>query len=499
MTALRQNPAAGISAVPRRKSALLSVLPVEEVELVCLAAHEPGGPRRCSGDARHSLERSTSGLAALLERLTELDAPPADATPATVMGLPGTVQEAVDVAAEVGHPFIVGGAVRDALLGRVPHDFDLEVHGSDLDELAGRFAAAGWEVDEVGRQFGVLKVSRAGQDAIDVTVPRRENKIGAGHRGFSVDIGGPMSVADAAARRDFTINAIYYDRQADALVDPFGGAADLDARVLRHVSDAFSEDPLRVLRGVQFAGRFAMTIHPDTAALCRRLRPQFDELATERVQLEWAKLYTSANPEMAAAALHTTGWDDTIPGLKAALAQPQIAAALARLPAVPEQDRVAVGAAVIGSTMSTADRRTFLDTTVVGKEAAVIAEDLTGAAAADLGTSAARKHHAYGLAKRGFTFTRYMHFAHALGDPAGAAAARAAVEEGLGDGPEPAWIQGRDVLAAAGGRKPGPWVGELVAAALQRQYRGEFPGRPEALTWLVEAAGTATETNSSRR
>lgn len=466
---------------------------------MCRAAHEPGGPRRCSGDARQNLERSTSGLAALLERLTELGAPSPSAEPVAVMGVPAAVREAVDVAAEVGSPFIVGGAVRDALLGRVPHDFDLEVHGSDLDELAGRFAAAGWEVDEVGRQFGVVKISRPGQDAIDVTVPRRENKIAAGHRGFRVETGGPMSVADAAARRDFTINAIYYDPLAGTLVDSFGGAADLDARVLRHVSDAFSEDPLRVLRGVQFAGRFAMTIHPDTAALCRRLRPQFGELAAERIQLEWAKLYTSARPEMAAAALQATGWDDTIPGLKSALAQPQIAAALSRLPAVPDQDRVAVGAAVISSAMPPADRRGFLDTTVVGKEAAVIAEDLTVTAAADLNTRAVRKNHAHRLAKRGFTFARYQRFALTLDDPAAAAAARAALEEGLGDGPEPAWIQGRDVLAAAAGRKPGPWVGELVDAALQRQYRGEFTGRPEALTWLATAAAVPVETNSSRR
>ena len=111
------------------------------------------------------------------------------------MSLPPRIRDAVDVAAAAGTPFVVGGAVRDGLLGGDPHDFDLEVHGSDLDTLARRFAAAGWEVDEVGRQFGVLKVARPGEQALDVAVPRRDNKIGAGHRGFAVDTAGAMTVA----------------------------------------------------------------------------------------------------------------------------------------------------------------------------------------------------------------------------------------------------------------------------------------------------------------
>jgi tRNA nucleotidyltransferase/poly(A) polymerase len=342
-------------------------------------------------------------------------------------------------------------------------------------------------VDEVGRQFGVLKVGHPGEEALDVAVPRRDNKIGAGHRGFTVDTGGSMSVYEAASRRDFTINAIYYDPCAGVVMDPFGGVADLNSRVLRHVSDSFSDDPLRVLRGVQFAGRFAMEFHPDTAALCRQLRPHFVELATERVQLEWAKIYTSRHPEMAAAALQTTGWDDVLPGMKSALAQTRIAAALTRLPAVPVHERVAIGAAVIASTMSLDDRNVFLAATVVGKDAAILAEDLAATDPGALAASCARKNHAHTLAKRGFTYARYREYAQTLGDSAALVVAQAAMAEGLGDGPEPAWIQGRDVVAAAAGCKPGPWVGELVAVALDRQYRGEFSGRGQALNWLDSA------------
>ncbi len=450
---------------------------------MCLAADEPGGPRRCSSDARCTLERSTAAVCILTDRSAELRR----AVTGGAVNVPEPVADAVAVAAVAGTPFIVGGAVRDSLLGGNPHDFDVEVHGTDLGGLARRFTAAGWEVDEVGRQFGVLKVRRPGEEAVDVAVPRRDNKIGAGHRGFSVDTGGAMSVAEAAARRDFTVNAIYFDPEAGMVVDPFGGVADLEARVLRHVSDAFGEDPLRVLRGVQFAGRFAMTVHPTTAALCRGLRPHFGELAAERVQLEWGKIYTSGHPEMAAAALCDTGWDDTLPGLKSALSSPAVMAGLRRLPSAPAADRVALGAALITHTMSVDDRRVFLAATVVGKDAAVAAQDLAGIDPSALSSSAARKQWAHQGAKRGFTFGRYLHYAQILDDPQAVEVARAGVADGLGAGPEPAWVQGRDVMAAAAGRRAGPWVGQLVEQVLQMQHRGEFSGRDEALTWLNDA------------
>ena len=457
---------------------------------MCLSANEPGGPRRCSSDARCALERSAAVVSVLQARSVELHR---SGAAGGAVRVPGPVADAVGVAAGAGTPFIVGGAVRDALLGGRPHDFDVEVHGADLDGLVRRFVAAGWEVDEVGRQFGVLKVRRPGEDAVDVAVPRRENKVGAGHRGFSVDTGGQMGVAEAAARRDFTVNAIYYEPQTGALVDPFGGVADLEARVLRHVSDAFGEDPLRVLRGVQFAGRFAMTMHPDTAALCRGLRPQFGELAAERVQLEWAKIYHSSHPEMAVAALRDTGWDDTLPGLKSALSSPGVVAGLSRLPSAPAADRVALGGALIGRTMSEADRRGFLAFTVVGKDTAAVAEDLAGIDPASLSSAAARKQWAHRMAKRGFTFGRYLHYADLLADPRAMEVARAGVADGLGAGPEPAWVQGRDVMAAAAGRRPGPWVGQLVEQALQRQHRGDFTGRDEALNWLNDTARAVSE------
>lgn len=403
------------------------------------------------------------------------------------MELPAGVERVLEIARRVGNPLIVGGAVRDAAAGADPKDIDIEVHGASIDTLAQRFAENGFRVDEVGKQFGVLKVSKPGVVSdLDVAVPRRENRVGAGHRGFTVSHDADMTVSEAAERRDFTVNAILYDPKHQVSVDPFGGSADLKAGVLRHVSDKFSEDPLRVLRGVQLAGRFAMTMDPGTAALCRKLRPEFDDLATERVQEEWAKMFTkSVRPDLAVQALRDSAWDDTLPGLRAALADHHTVESLSQLPQIPAGERVVVGAAVIAAVMSPQDRGGFLRGSVIGKEAQRVAADLASADPDELANSYTRKVRAYTLAKRDFTFHRYLLFCRLRGDSAGVLVAEAAVAEGLGPGPEPAMIQGRDIVALAS-RKPGPWVGELVEQARDRQYRGEFTDRAAAITWLRE-------------
>src|SRR4029079_90202 len=106
-------------------------------------------------------------------------------------------------------------------------------------------------------------------DAVDVSIPRRDSKVGPGHRGIAVQGDAFLSVAEASRRRDLTINAPLFDPREGAVVDPWGGRADLEARRLRAVDAAtFGEDPLRALRAVQFAARFELSVDPDTAALC---------------------------------------------------------------------------------------------------------------------------------------------------------------------------------------------------------------------------------------
>lgn len=183
-----------------------------------------------------------------------------------------------------GRAVLVGGAVRDALLGKTVKDFDLEVHylasGKVLELLR-----SVCEVDTVGMSFGVIKVKHFD---LDISLPRRENKNGAGHRGFLVETDPDLNFYDASARRDFTVNAIMYDPLDGELIDPHHGVEDLRKKVLRHVSEHFSEDPLRVLRGMQFVARLEFSAAPETLKLCTGLDQH--ELAIERIGTEWEKL-----------------------------------------------------------------------------------------------------------------------------------------------------------------------------------------------------------------
>jgi tRNA nucleotidyltransferase (CCA-adding enzyme) len=134
----------------------------------------------------------------------------------------------------------------------------------------------------------------------------------------------PLAAAEAAARRDFTINAIAYDPLAGAIIDPHNGRADLRARVLRHTSAAFTDDPLRVLRGMQFAARFDLALAPETAALSRSIADSFRELPVERVWGEWEKwAVKSTVPSRGLAVLDQTGWIAHFPEIAALRDVPQ--------------------------------------------------------------------------------------------------------------------------------------------------------------------------------
>ncbi|MEM6457038.1 MAG: HD domain-containing protein [Acidobacteriota bacterium] len=212
-------------------------------------------------------------------------------------------QLVADVAAAGGRALVVGGSVRDALRGDPAKDLDVEVYGLAPDmleqTLAGRFP-----LDRVGVSFGVLKLKGL---PIDVSLPRRESKRGRGHRGFEIDADPALDLVTASARRDFTINAMAWDPARDALLDPHGGLRDLERGVLRHVSPAFVEDPLRVLRAMQFVARFDLAIAPETVALCRTI--EAEDLAPERVFDEWRKLILRGRAvSRGLNVLRDTGW-----------------------------------------------------------------------------------------------------------------------------------------------------------------------------------------------
>lgn len=206
-----------------------------------------------------------------------------------MMGLPEKVIAlASAVRDEGGRALLVGGCVRDALLGHTAKDWDLEVYQlapERLRELLDRFGP----VNVVGEAFTVYKL---GHD-LDVSLPRRERKSGRGHRAFVIEGDPAMSIADATRRRDFTINAILQDPLTGELIDPFGGQQDIASSVLRAVSaETFVEDSLRVLRAAQFAARFEFQIEPETVALCRTM--DLSDLPAERMWGELEKLLLRA-------------------------------------------------------------------------------------------------------------------------------------------------------------------------------------------------------------
>jgi tRNA nucleotidyltransferase (CCA-adding enzyme) len=238
------------------------------------------------------------------------------------MTIPAELQRIVETLSQHGRPFLVGGCVRDSMLGLSPKDFDVEVFGVNWETLAQSLQPFG-PTDIVGNHFGVIKV-RAADHEYDFSLPRRERKTGKGHKGFSVEPDPDLGVAEASARRDFTINALMFDPMAEEIVDHHNGLADLKARVLRNTSAAFTEDPLRVMRAFQLAARFDLSLAPETATLCGDMVDSFRELPRERVWGEWRKFATqSTKPSRGLAVLKETGWLVHFPEIAALDGLPQ--------------------------------------------------------------------------------------------------------------------------------------------------------------------------------
>ena len=198
--------------------------------------------------------------------------------------------------------YLVGGAVRDGLLGREAPEHDYVVTGATAQQLLDLGYLP------VGRDFPVFlhPVTRS-----EHALARRERKTGPGYRGFVTEFSPDISLEEDLRRRDLTVNAMA--RAPDGqLIDPYGGQADLAARTLRHVSEAFTEDPVRVLRVARFAARFAslgFSVHPDTLQLMRQMvsAGEVHALVAERVWQETERALGEANPEVFFAVLRDCG------------------------------------------------------------------------------------------------------------------------------------------------------------------------------------------------
>jgi tRNA nucleotidyltransferase (CCA-adding enzyme) len=234
-------------------------------------------------------------------------------TPLRVIELSRRVEESG------GRAMLVGGCVRDELMGVEPKDWDLEVYGIQPAKLRAVLDTFG-EVNVVGEAFTVYKI---GTD-LDVSLPRRERKVGKGHRGFVVEGDPDMSFEEASRRRDFTINAVLKDPLTGEIVDCFDGRDDIDKKIIRHVSsETFAEDSLRVLRAAQFAARFEFDIAPETVAICKTI--DVTDLPRERIWGEFEKLLLrSKRPSIGLRLLFEFGVvDQLFPELKSLIGVPQ--------------------------------------------------------------------------------------------------------------------------------------------------------------------------------
>ncbi len=434
---------------------------------------------------------------------------------------------------------VAGGSVRDALLGLEPKDFDIEVYGISYDTLAAFLSRRG-PVDVIGKSFGVVKLAVPGGHLWDFGIPRRDSKTGTHHRDFRTEFPG-LTPREAASRRDFTINAIAFDPLSGELLDFFGGQQDLRHRILRATSGAFSEDPLRVLRGMQFACRFDLALDPSTADMSRAIAQEYSTLAKERVAEEFIKwAVKSTRPGRIGEYLEATGWMIHFPEIQCLVGVPQDpewhpegdvgvhtmlvlneAARIAARDGVEGDDRAVLLFAALAhdfakpSTTELRERdgrrrwtswghepaggpmaRAFLarigiKSTIIDQVAPLVENHLTHHSIGPEVTPRAVRRLAVRLAPASIAQLVRLIEAEASGRPPLApgvppAAARilgAAEAEAVQTRPQPPLILGRHVLPYFDNR-PGVHIGEVTHAAYEAQADGEFSTPEEAARWL---------------
>lgn len=419
-------------------------------------------------------------------------------------------------------PLLAGGAIRDAVVNNTDgsvidfKDLDFEVYPADRknttitsENITHKLVTAArtvGNVDEVGKAFGVLKMTLKDGTEIDLSLPRKESKEGTGHKGFVVTPDVNLTVEEASARRDFTLNSMLYDDEHKVIIDSHNGLDDLKNKRLRHTSEAFAEDPLRVLRGFQFASRFGFSIDDRTKKLSSQLFSEYDTISSERVQVEWDKWAAKGQqPSAGLKVLRDTGWDKGFTGLERANNERTHTAAdtAARLSNENGTDRRVVLPAVVLSQIDAetpkkryADRRAFVNKTIIGKshqnQAVSLAEtaddDYAGIKTADIVTTADAKLAAL---QNKTSLEERVVLSRALATADGNAevqahlerAERVIAEAGVWDKPEEDLVSGNDVLDISG-RKPGRWMSPFLYKVKEAQAREEFTTPEEGRAWI---------------
>ena len=459
---------------------------------------EDGEPRVCRaqnhkcpyGDSEHY---TSAEIARKAFEKSQSTFPVAHKSLSHEMKLSEETNELLDSLYSVGFtPYLVGGSVRDSFLSSAEaKDVDIEVFGVEtIEELEKQLRKSGYNIDAVGKSFGVLKTQLKNGEDIDISMPRRDNKIDGGHLGFDVQVDPTLSLADAAGRRDFTINALYYSPTEKKIVDPYEGVLDYRAGVLKHINEHFGEDPLRVLRGVQFAARFKMNLHETTAELCRDLKKEFDTISPERFQTEFEKMFTKGDIQWGLRALKDTGWDEKF-GLQAINPRwgSEVQKTIDRAKSLNE-DSALYGASkllkAINPSNSEHAARAFLAGDKRQKKALHL---MYPQKPADMSEKSLNAWTRQIWRKKQVTAKDYFIM---NGDEK----LRKETEKlGIFTKPNPDLVTGEMVLKLSD-KKPGPWVGEILKKANQAQDDAIFTTTQDAEEWLQKTGRELLSTSN---
>ncbi len=406
------------------------------------------------------------------------------------MNLPLAIMDVCRAVANAGgRAWIVGGVVRDGLMGVESKDHDIEVHGLEIRTLRPLLEKIG-TVNAIGKSFGVFKLTIGDLDC-DVSIPRHDNQVGPAHNDVTI-VGNPfMGIESAARRRDLTINAIAYDPLQDEYADPFGGMRDIErARLVAVDPKTFTEDPLRVLRVVQFAARFGFSVQKDLAELCKKT--SLFALPPERIWGEFEKLLLRAP-------IPSVGW--TLAGKLGVI--DKVLPELAGLPSTPIENAL----------NRAAERRAGVEKT--GRKVALMMSAMLHTAGshqveATLDRLELHRLYGYPVRKRVIEVTaRWSQLTETADDTVlrrlaeetevllaaetayAATGERAALTNldrafrlGIGFEPMPALIKGRDL--GRFGVDPGPEMGTLLGRVREAQLDGVIHDREGAILWLED-------------
>lgn len=401
-----------------------------------------------------------------------------------------------------GQPYLVGGAVRDALIHteNLIKDLDFEVYHIPIRTLIRTLSQFG-NVETVGSSFAVIKLFMGRELNIDFALPRRESKSGYGHRGFLVSADPNMPLEEACARRDFTINAMLMDPFDGKIFDFFGGQKDLSDHVLRHTSNHFDEDPLRPLRGMQFAARFNLHLHETTVEKCRAMAEEASTLPEERIFGEWEKWAIYAKyPQRGLETLAAIEWDGLFGDLTRLKGQTEGLGWTRTLDAVSRASRLAdeldlgrterlvlmLGALCHALASPAGERvvRCLGTPNVLSKRILPLLEAHAAYTPVESVSDATLLTLSHQLSPECFeTFGRLLKstWKGRAGEPPERLTARAEALGVLHEPPAPI-VTGKFLIER--GVSPGPGMGKMLAAALDAQLDRHIVSNEDAETWL---------------